>query len=44
MGRRNHYHVYVIKLSKDVLDEGKFKRCNPDYVPGKLCVYVGRRD
>jgi len=41
MGRRNHYHVYVIELSKDVLYEAKFKRCNPDYIPGKLCVYVG---
>ena len=41
MGRRNHYHVYVIELSKDVLYEGKFKKCNPDYVTGKPCVYVG---
>lgn len=41
MGRHNHYHVYVIELSKDVLYEGKFKRCNPDYVTGKPCVYVG---
>ncbi len=41
MGRRNHYHVYVIELSKDVLYEGRFKRSNPDYVPGKSCVYVG---
>ena len=41
MGRRNHYHVYVIELSKDVLYESKFKKCNPDYIPGKPCVYVG---
>jgi predicted GIY-YIG superfamily endonuclease len=41
MARRYHYHVYVIELSKDVLYEGKFKKCNPDYVPGKQCVYVG---
>jgi hypothetical protein len=41
MARRYHYHVYVIELSKDVLHEGKFKKCNPDYVPGKPCVYVG---
>ncbi len=41
MGRRNHYHVYVIELSKDVLYEGRFKKCNPGYVPGKPCVYVG---
>ncbi len=41
MGHRNHYHVYVIELSKDVLYESKFKKCNPDYVTGKPCVYVG---
>jgi hypothetical protein len=41
MGRRNHYHVYVIELSKDVLYEGRFKKANPDYVIGKPCVYVG---
>ncbi len=41
MGRSNHYHVYVIELSKDVLFENKFKKCNPGYVPGKPCVYVG---
>jgi len=41
MARRKHYHVYVIELSKDVLNEGRFKRCNPDYLPGKPCVYVG---
>ncbi len=38
---RPHYHVYVVELHPDVLYEGKFKRCNPGYVPGKLCVYVG---
>ena len=36
-----HYSVYVIELSKDVLYEPKFKRCNPGYIPGKPCVYVG---
>jgi len=41
MGRDNHYHVYVIELSKDVLNEGRFKRCNPEYITGKPCVYVG---
>lgn len=41
MGRRYHYHVYVIELSKDVLYEGRFKKSNPDYIPGKPCVYVG---
>ena len=41
MARRNHHHVYVIELSKDVLSEGRFKRCNPGYILGKPCVYVG---
>ena len=41
MGRRNHYHVYVIELSKDVLYEGRFRKSNPGYISGKLCVYVG---
>ena len=41
MPRRNHHNVYVIELSKDVLYEGKFKRCNPGYTTGKPCVYVG---
>ena len=41
MARRNHYHVYVIELSKDVLYQGRFKKANPDYVTGKPCVYVG---
>jgi predicted GIY-YIG superfamily endonuclease len=41
MGRRDHYHVYVIELSKDVLYEGRFKKANPAYITGKLCVYVG---
>src|SRR5208283_3413761 len=41
MGRRRHYHVYVIELSKDVLYEGRFIRANPNYVMGRPCVYVG---
>jgi hypothetical protein len=36
-----HYSVYVIELSKDVLSEAKFTKCNPGYVAGKPCVYVG---
>jgi hypothetical protein len=38
---RPHHHVYVIELHPDVLSEHKFRACNPDYVPGKPCVYVG---
>ena len=41
MGCRNHYHVYVIELSKDVLYEAKFKKANPDYNDGMPYVYVG---
>ena len=41
MRRLDHYHVYVIELSKDVLYEPRFMRSNPDYVAGKPCVYVG---
>jgi hypothetical protein len=43
MGRRYHYHVYVIELSGDVWYEKKFRDANPDYIPhnGKPCVYVG---
>ena len=41
MGRRDHYHVYVIELSKDVLFEARFRRANPAYITGKPCIYVG---
>ena len=41
MRNRDHYHVYVVELSKDVLFEQRFVKANPDYVPGKPCVYVG---
>lgn len=41
MGRRNHYSVYVIEFSKEVLLDGRFLRGNPGYVDGKPCVYVG---
>ncbi|HBH37935.1 MAG TPA: hypothetical protein DDX06_06055 [Curvibacter sp.] len=41
MARRPHYHVYVIELSKAVLDEPRFRKSNPGYVEGKPCVYVG---
>ncbi len=41
MGRRDHYHVYVIELSRDVLLEGRFRRANPGYIYGRPCVYVG---
>jgi hypothetical protein len=40
-GRRQHYSVYVVLLSKDVLYEPRFRKCNPDYDPARPCVYVG---
>lgn len=39
--RRDHHHVYVVLLSKAVLYERKFVKCNPDHDPLKPCVYVG---
>jgi hypothetical protein len=39
--RRAHYSVYVIELSKEVLNEPKFKRANETYRIGFPCVYVG---
>lgn len=41
MARRKHYHVYVVELSNDVLLNARFMRSNPNYLPGKPCVYVG---
>ena len=41
MGRRDHYHVYVVELSNDVRFEARFKKANPGYVAGKPCLYVG---
>jgi hypothetical protein len=41
MSRRSHHNVYVIELSTDVLFEAKFIKCNPHYISGKPCVYVG---
>lgn len=33
--------VYVVELDRKVLEERKYRRANPRYVPGKLCLYVG---
>lgn len=35
-------NLYVIRLDDAVLQERKFKERNPDYRPGKPCVYVGQ--
>ena len=39
--KRYHYSVYVIELSPEVLQHGKFRRANPDYDATRPCVYVG---
>lgn len=39
--RTHHYHVYVVELSKDVLLEPRFRRCNPAYRADQPCVYIG---
>lgn len=41
MASRHHHNVYVVLLSKDVLCEAKFIKCNPGYDPARPCVYVG---
>jgi len=38
---RAHHSVYVVELSKDVLNEPKFRKSNPHYRLGFPCVYVG---
>jgi hypothetical protein len=35
------FHVYVIRLSEEVLKRRKFRKANPNYVEGRPCVYVG---
>ena len=39
--RKPHYSVYVVELSKDVLNEPKFRKANGGYRIGLPCVYVG---
>jgi hypothetical protein len=39
--RRPHHNVYVVELSAQVLEEGRFRKANPGYRPGQPCVYVG---
>lgn len=39
----NHkrHNVYVVELSKEVLSIKKFTDKNPNYIKGKMCLYVG---
>ena len=39
--RSHHYHVYVIELSDEVWNVGRFRRANPGYRLGQPFVYVG---
>jgi hypothetical protein len=39
--KKYHHSVYVVLLSPEVLDEPRFRRCNPDYTGANPCVYVG---
>jgi len=36
------YYVYVIRLNDAVLKSRKFRRRNPDMIPGFPCFYVGQ--
>ena len=35
--RKHHHSVYVVLLSREVLYERKFVKCNPNYEPDKPC-------
>jgi hypothetical protein len=39
--RKAYYSVYVVELSKDVLNEPRFMKANAGYRLGFPCVYVG---
>ena len=39
--RPQHHSVYVVELSKEVLNEPRFRKANQDYRLGFPCVYVG---
>ena len=38
---KERHNLYVVELSKEVLDVKKFVNSNPAYVTGMPCVYVG---
>ena len=40
-GRPHHHSVYVVELSKEVLNEPRFRKANHEYRLGFPCVYVG---
>ena len=34
-------HVYALELDRSILRGGWFSEANPDYIEGRLCLYVG---
>ena len=38
---RRQWILYVIDLKKTVRRLNRFRAANPEYIPGKPCVYVG---
>jgi predicted GIY-YIG superfamily endonuclease len=36
------YYIYVIRLEDSVLKSRKFRRRNPNVIPGLPCFYVGQ--
>jgi hypothetical protein len=38
---KRSYSVYVIQLDPGVVEQGKFRKANPQYVEGMPCYYVG---
>jgi hypothetical protein len=41
MTRAMTHNVYVVRLDASVLEQKDFQELNPNYEPGKPCVYVG---
>ena len=39
--RRDHHNVYIVELSKEVLNEPRFRKANETYRLGFPCLYVG---
>ena len=39
--KKSRYSVYVVELSPEVLQRGRFRKANPNYDATKPCVYVG---
>jgi hypothetical protein len=40
MSQRRH-RVYIVTLKRTVAAAKRFRQKNPDYIPGRPCVYVG---